>query len=209
MMRWYGADVLPATNGAFAGCKWALFDMCFEYFENREVLYSHERLGNKHPYFKNMTFHLWSSFRTHKNAYGYYVKTRSEQFCRDNGDLFIHRFLLSKYRGSLEKAIETTKSFEQLWSELLEYFNGRKEKYMARQKAEIEISKETGIANHKTPQSHGGVANLLKVLTKTMEKQGADITNIAKMQYAVCKQAGIYIPDEFLTDVAVMLDAEI
>ena len=58
------------------------------------------------------------------------------------------------------------------------------------------------------PQSHGGVANLLKVLTKTMEKQGADITNIAKMQYAICKQAGIYIPDEFLTDVAVMLDAE-
>lgn len=56
------------------------------------------------------------------------------------------------------------------------------------------------------PQSHGGVANLLKVLTKTMEKQGADIANIAKVQYAVCVQAGIYIPDEFVRDVAVTLD---
>ena len=56
------------------------------------------------------------------------------------------------------------------------------------------------------PQLHGGVANLLKVLTKTMEKQGADIANIAKVQYAVCVQAGIYIPDEFVRDVAVTLD---
>lgn len=56
------------------------------------------------------------------------------------------------------------------------------------------------------PQSHGGVANLLKVLTKTMEKQGADITSIAKVQYAVCVQAGIYIPEEFIQDVAVAMD---
>ena len=208
-MRWYGADVVPATNGAFAGCKWALYDMCFEYFEKRKVLYSHERLVNHHPYFDGMTWHLWSTLRTKRNATGYYVKSRSEVFCRDNGDLFIRRFLLSKYRGNLETAIQQTESFEQLWSELLEYFNERKERFMAKQKAEIEISKVTGIANHKTPQSHGGVANLLKVLTKTMEKQGADIRNIARMQFAVCKQAGIYIPDEFLTDVAVMLDSEV
>lgn len=55
----------------------------------------------------------------------------------------------------------------------------------------------------KTPQSHGGVANLLKVLTKTMHEQGSTIVTIAKVQYAVCIQAGIYIPDEFLTDVLV------
>lgn len=56
--------------------------------------------------------------------------------------------------------------------------------------------------------THGGVANLLKVLTKTMEKQGADIRSIAKVQYAICKQAGILIPDEFIEDVAVVLCAE-
>lgn len=55
----------------------------------------------------------------------------------------------------------------------------------------------------KSPQSHGGVANLLKVLTKTMHDQGSSIYSIAKVQYAVCMQAGIFIPDEFLTDVLV------
>lgn len=58
------------------------------------------------------------------------------------------------------------------------------------------------------PTSHSGIASLLTVLTKTMEKQGADITSIAKVQYAVCVQAGVYIPDEFLLDVAVALDVE-
>lgn len=208
-MRWYGADIVPATSGAFAGCKWALYDMCFEHFEKREVLYSHERLRNKHPYFEGMTFHLWASLRSHKNAAGYYVKSRSEHFCREHGERFIQNFLWSKYHGKLDIAIAATDSFEQLWAELLDYFEERKARYMAKQKTDIEISKKTGVASAKVPQSHGGVANLLKVLTKTMEKQGADITNIAKMQYTICKQAGIYIPDEFLTDVAVMLDAEV
>lgn len=40
----------------------------------------------------------------------------------------------------------------------------------------------------------------------TREKQGADIKNIAKVLYAVCIQAGIYIPDEFLMDVAIAAD---
>lgn len=42
-----------------------------------------------------------------------------------------------------------------------------------------------------------------------MEKQGSDITSIAKVQYAICVQAGIYIPDEFIRDVAVTLDMPI
>lgn len=66
--------------------------------------------------------------------------------------------------------------------------------------------------NGKAPQSHGGVANLLKVLTKTMYDQGSSVYTIAKVQYAVCVQAGIYIPEEFLTDVlvaaAMMEDAD-
>ena len=47
-----------------------------------------------------------------------------------------------------------------------------------------------------------------KTLTKTMEKQGADIRSIAKVQYTICMQAGIYIPDEFIEDVAVIVNAE-
>ena len=72
-----------------------------------------------------------------------------------------------------------------------------------------DIQKVQELSARKTPQSHGGVANLLKVLTKTMEKQGSDISSIAKVQYAVCVQAGIYIPDEFIRDVAVTLDMPI
>ena len=60
----------------------------------------------------------------------------------------------------------------------------------------------------KIPHSHGGVANLLKVLTNTMKMQGADIRSIAKVQYAICKQAGIYISDEFIEDVAVAMECE-
>lgn len=77
------------------------------------------------------------------------------------------------------------------------------------EKMETDIQKVQELSARKTPQSHGGVANLLKVLTKTMEKQGADITSIAKVQYAVCVQAGIYIPEEFVRDVAVTLDMPI
>ena len=62
------------------------------------------------------------------------------------------------------------------------------------------------VENGKRPNSHGGVANLLKILTKTMEKQGASIENIAKVQYTICMQAGIYIPDEFIEDVAIALN---
>ena len=72
-----------------------------------------------------------------------------------------------------------------------------------------DIQEIRSMSARKTPQSHGGVANLLKVLTKTMEKQGSDITSIAKVQYAICVQAGIYIPDEFIRDVAVTLDMPI
>ena len=60
----------------------------------------------------------------------------------------------------------------------------------------------------KLPQSHGGVANLLKVLTQTMKAQGSSIKTIAKVQYAICLQAGIMIPEEFVTDVLVSANIE-
>lgn len=60
----------------------------------------------------------------------------------------------------------------------------------------------------KLPQSHGGVANLLKVLTQTMKAQGSSIKTIAKVQYTICIQAGIYVPEEFITDVLVSANIE-
>lgn len=76
------------------------------------------------------------------------------------------------------------------------------------EKMEVEIKKENKVKEIKTVNSHGGVANLLKVLTKTMQAQGADIRNIAKMQWMICRQANVLLPDEFLTDVSTVLDME-
>ena len=103
--------------------------------------------------------------------------------------------------GSVKKAILGTSTWIELWNEFEEWFDERRKMFMEKQKTEI-------AKINKIPKSHGGVANLLKVLTKTMEQQGADIRTIAKTQFLVCQQAGIYLPDEFITDVAVALEAE-
>lgn len=39
-----------------------------------------------------------------------------------------------------------------------------------------------------------------------MEKQGESIQSVARVQYAIRMQAGIYMPDEFIEDVAVALE---
>jgi hypothetical protein len=111
--------------------------------------------------------------------------------------------------GSVKKALLETSTWIELWNDFEDWFEEKRRLFMAKQKAEIEKIVGAEVAEkRKIPHSHGGVANLLKTLTKTMEQQGADIRSIAKMQYAVCKQANIYLPDEFITDVAVALDVE-
>ena len=77
---------------------------------------------------------------------------------------------------------------------------------MEQEEKALATAMAAGLAQGKSPSSHGGVANLLRVLTKTMIAQGSSILSIAKMQYAVCVQAGIMLPNEFLTDVLVAND---
>lgn len=140
-----------------------------------------------------------------RSGYGYlyFLRGKCERYFERNSERFILNFLSETY-GDIETAVQNTECFVELWNEFEKWFDERRNKFM--EKMEIDIQKVREMSKKKTPQSHGGVANLLKVLTKTMEKQGADITNIAKVQYAVCVQAGIYIPDEFIRDVAVTLD---
>lgn len=122
--------------------------------------------------------------------------------------------------GGKEKAYEQTERKEELIQRYIEWF-AEKRKEMRKEmrkgmessiKQEIEsIAKkdETCVNVYKNVRGNqGGVANLLKVLTKTMELQGADIRSIAKVQYSICQQAGIMIPEEFIEDVAVVLYAE-
>lgn len=112
--------------------------------------------------------------------------------------LFI-KFVQISY-GSPGDAIRETMSFKALFTEFKIFFNERKEQFME----EIQEKNKSLVQPKKlTTRSHGGVANLLKVLTKTMTEQGSSIRSIAKVQYAVCMQAGIYIPEEFITDVLV------
>lgn len=115
-------------------------------------------------------------------------------------------FLGEMYCGSIQNAMNNTQNFEELLNNFLDWFDKKRRDF--RMSFDITESKKQILENGKRPNSHGGVANLLKTLTKTMEKQGASIESIAKVQYTVCLQAGIYIPDEFIEDVAVALYTE-
>lgn len=133
----------------------------------------------------------------------HFLHGKCERYFEDNSEKIILNFLHDTYR-TIEIAVLQTESFMKLAEEFQDWFDERRTKFMEQTDTDIQKWKEACYASK--PQSHGGVANLLKVLTKTMENQGADIQNIAKVQYAVCVQAGIYIPDEFVRDVAITLD---
>ena len=157
-------------------------------------------------YFQGNTWYQYSWHSGKIRGYGYLLKGKCENYFQNHAKEITGLFVCEKY-GGIEDAILKTDCFLELWNEFGIWFEERRRKFM--EKMETDIQKVQELSARKTPQSHGGVANLLKVLTKTMEKQGADITSIAKVQYAVCVQAGIYIPDEFVRDVAVTLDMPI
>lgn len=176
---------------------------------NLVCLKGEHRKGNEfdrkyHGYFLDYSayqYSWWSSRR--KWGTTYFIHAKCERFFDNNSEKIISNFLHDTY-GDIKTAVLKTDNFVKLSEEFQNWFGERRAKFMEQTDTDIQKWKETCAATK--PQSHGGVANLLKVLTKTMEKQGADIANIAKVQYAVCVQAGIYIPDEFVRDVAVTLD---
>ena len=112
-------------------------------------------------------------------------------------------FMREEYHGDVEYAMFKTMDFMVLFQKFLNWFSDKRREFQMQ--FNVSEAKKQMLENGKRPNSHGGVANLLKTLTKTMEKQGASIQSIAKVQYTVCMQAGIYIPDEFIEDVAVAL----
>ena len=138
--------------------------------------------------------------------------TKPRKMCHDKYVAFFNKnanrictaFIKEKYCGDVEYAMYKTGDFMVLFQQFLFWFGDKRREFQM--KFDVTEAKKQIVENGKRPNSHGGVANLLKVLTKTMEKQGASIENIAKVQYTVCMQAGIYIPDEFIEDVAVALE---
>ena len=125
-------------------------------------------------------------------------------FFDKNAEIISRIFIKEKYCDDVEYAMFKTKDFMVLFQQFLIWFEDKRRKF--RMEFNVSEAKKQMLENGKRPSSHGGVANLLKTLTKTMEKQGASIQSIAKVQYTICVQAGIYIPDEFIEDVAVALE---
>lgn len=124
-------------------------------------------------------------------------------FFDKNAEIISRIFIKEKYCDDVEYAMFKTKDFMVLFQQFLIWFGDKRRKFQM--EFNLSEAKKQMLENGKRPNSHGGVANLLKTLTKTMEKQGASIQSIAKVQYTICMQAGIYIPDEFIEDVAVAL----
>ena len=124
-------------------------------------------------------------------------------FFDKNAEIISRIFIKEKYFDDVEYAIFKTKDFMVLFQQFLIWFEDKRREFQMQ--FNVSEAKKQMLDNGKRPSSHGGVANLLKTLTKTMEKQGASIQSIAKVQYTVCMQAGIYIPDEFIEDVAIAL----
>ena len=89
-------------------------------------------------------------------------------------------FLTQKYDGDLESAMTQTGKFEVLYQEFLDWFDDKRREFQMQ--FNVSEAKKQILESGKRPNSHGGVANLLKTLTKTMEKQGASIQSIAKVQ---------------------------
>ena len=113
--------------------------------------------------------------------------------------------------GSVDAAYWKTETKEELADCFLQWFERKRKELRKTMNNDMKVidTKAEVMKISGRNITHGGIANLLKVLTKTMEKQGADIRSIAKVQYTICKQAGILIPDEFIEDVAVILTQEV
>lgn len=138
----------------------------------------------------------------------YYAKRsmtfrKTVDFFEDNALIIIGFFFKERYGGKTRNAMDKEKLFSNLVSKFFDWFSDKRREFQMQ--FNVSEAKKQILESGKRPNSHGGVANLLKTLTKTMEKQGASIQSIAKVQYTVCMQAGIYIPDEFIEDVAVAL----
>ena len=145
-----------------------------------------------------LNFNPWS-IRTDKAKVYYWF--------HENGEYILQLWLKDTF-GTVSNAINNSNTFGDLFNNYLEWFKRKRMEMRKKMENQLKETTNNKLAEMKIPHSHGGVANLLKVLTNTMKMQGADIRSIAKVQYAICKQAGIYIPDEFIEDVAVAMECE-
>lgn len=197
-------------------CRSVFKEACLAEIEKHESLVKLKGRMRQKNEFENYitwedTFSKWDGWLVKK-----IVRTQKDNIVRDAFLYFMHGekirdAYIRKHYGTIENAMRETGSFGKLFDGFLEEFASRRAMFMNDMEQLIESAKQTAIKQNRSkgmPQSHGGVANLLKILTQTMKAQGSSIRTIAKVQYAVCIQAGILIPDEFITDVLVAANIE-
>ena len=151
------------------------------------------------PYLKTSLTRTGMWAKSKRSAFAFFL----------HGENFADCFIRDVF-GNVQAAYFKTENKDELAGAFLQWFERKREDLRKEMSTELKVINENAdvlkISGKRI--THGGIANLLKVLTKTMEKQGADIRSIAKVQYTVCRQAGILIPDEFIEDVAVILTQE-
>lgn len=174
------------------------------YFARDLEILSNSPNANKLQHYPYVNYRNWSNKTPQFHA-------RCERYIRNHIGELATIFCNVTY-GSIQKALDATEHLYVLWNEFELWFDKWRKRVKESMKNEIEKKKEVAVKTETGAKlrtgSVGGVANLLKVLTKTMEQQGADIRSIAKVQYSVCLQNGVILPDEFLMDVATALTIE-
>ena len=198
-------------------CREAIYTRCKEYIpaKTQQLVYLK---GHKPPTEQKRKFDGFLQWSDQFTVYPFgMAKTLVKQpsgsplrmavglFSRE-GAFLCDQMISELFHGDWEEAMEQYGTFNALFGGFTDYFVKKKDAFMEKTKELILEQTGTLPKIRKTPQSHGGVANLLKVLTKTMHEQGSSIRTIAKVQYAICTQAGIYVPDEFIKDVLVAAD---
>lgn len=180
----------------------------FQKYQKRKVEY--EAAMRKRDRWYGESYSLTQYIKTDLSKCGYWSKSKREALsfffhADDFAELFIKDIF-----GTAEKAYWMTESKDEIAYAYTQWFE-KKRMELRRKMTELQAIRSSASVAQISGKNitHGGIANLLKVLTKTMEKQGANIKSIAKMQYAVCTQAGILIPDEFIEDVAVIVDCQV
>ena len=194
-------------------CRSAMYDLCHAVVnEERQlvILKGKQKAPRRFIDFFNSSldgFH-WSAlpFMKAMNAKTATTIRRSWFWFNDNSKRICEAYIRDEYGGDIERAMLSAGTFRALFNDFKEYFAKRRALIVKEIEVAVSKKKQELAKRNKLPQSHGGVANLLKVLTKTMHEQGNSIYTVAKVQYAICVQAGIYIPDEFLTDVLTAVD---
>lgn len=196
-------------------CRTAFFDRCMAVVKAENPLV---RLKGTSPPIRhfdgfmswNSNFHVWGGVPVKRVMHS----ERDEplrlawQYFNDHEEKICDAYFHNQYGGNVQQAMIESGTFEQLFDNFLTYFSDRRNQFMDETRNLLDAQKMNIVKNGKVPQSHGGVANLLKILTKTMQAQGTSIRTIAKVQYTICMQAGIYIPEEFITDVLVAANIE-